>query len=57
MERIIMFYYEEESGQGLIEYAFILSIVSVAAILIIMVLGMAVTNLFNEILIAFTDVL
>jgi len=48
-----MFYYENESGQGLVEYAFILSFVSVAAILIMVVLGSTITGLFNKLLTAF----
>ena len=48
-----MQYIENESGQGLVEYAFILSFVSVAAVMIMVVLGSTVTGLFNEVLTAF----
>lgn len=40
-----------ESGQGLVEYALILVLVSVAAIGLMMLVGPAISNMFSNILV------
>lgn len=42
-------YRDREEGQGLVEYALILSLVSIAAIIILGVLGTDVTEVFDTV--------
>lgn len=44
-----MFYTPREKGQGLVEYALILVLVSVVVILILTLLGPVIGNVFSEI--------
>ena len=39
---------DEDRGQGMVEYALILALVAVVAIIILVVLGQRVTNTFNN---------
>ncbi|MEA2217707.1 MAG: Flp/Fap pilin component [Solirubrobacteraceae bacterium] len=40
---------EDESGQGLVEYALILVLISIVAIAAMAALGVKITNIFNQI--------
>jgi pilus assembly protein Flp/PilA len=40
---------EEEEGQGMVEYALILALVSVVAIAALLVLGPAISDIFDEV--------
>ena len=44
--------WEGESGQGMVEYAFILILVSVVAIVLIISLGSQLNNMFSNIIAA-----
>ncbi len=39
---------DEEEGQGMVEYALILALVAVVAIIVLVTLGQRVTNTFNN---------
>ena len=39
---------DEERGQGMVEYALILALVAVVAIIVLVTLGQRVTNTFNN---------
>ena len=39
---------DEEDGQGMVEYALILALVAVVAIIVLVTLGQRVTNTFNN---------
>jgi pilus assembly protein Flp/PilA len=45
-----MMYEPREKGQGLVEYALILVLVAVVCILILLVLGPVIGNVFSEIM-------
>jgi pilus assembly protein Flp/PilA len=45
----MLFYPEEEAGQGLVEYALILVMIAVVVIAILVILGPAVGNLFSNV--------
>ena len=44
-----MFFLQEQDGQGLIEYAFILVLVSLIVLFVLAVLGPQVGNMFSQI--------
>jgi pilus assembly protein Flp/PilA len=44
-----MMYLPREKGQGLVEYALILVLVSLVVIVILIVLGPAIGNVFSEV--------
>jgi pilus assembly protein Flp/PilA len=44
-----MLYLPREKGQGLVEYALILVLVSLVVIVILIVLGPAIGNVFSEV--------
>jgi pilus assembly protein Flp/PilA len=46
---------EGEEGQGLVEYALILSLVAIASIVVLGLLGADIDGVFEEIRDAFTD--
>jgi pilus assembly protein Flp/PilA len=43
-----MLFYESEQGQGLVEYALILVLVSIVVIAVLMVLGPVIGNVFSR---------
>lgn len=45
-----MYVLEEESGQGLVEYALILVFVSIALVLVLTLLGSSLINAFNNLI-------
>lgn len=50
-----MFYHrQEEEGQGLVEYALLLIMISVAVIAVAALLGPAIVDLFDNVMIAMT---
>ena len=44
-----MFSYQEEHGQGMLEYAFIIVLVAIVVLVALALLGPAVGNLFSNI--------
>jgi Flp pilus assembly pilin Flp len=48
MENLVAWLWREEEGQDLTEYALLMSLVTMIAILSIKVLGRAVSNLFSN---------
>ena len=47
MKNLVNWFKNEESGQGMVEYALIIALVSVVAIAALLLLGPAITNMFN----------
>ena len=47
---IIMLFAPKEKGQGLVEYALILVLVSIVVIVILVILGPAISNVFSNII-------
>ena len=45
----MLFYPEEEAGQGLVEYALILVMIAVVVIAILLILGPAIGNLYSNV--------
>ena len=43
-----MLYSQRETGQGLLEYALILSLVAVVVVLVLIILGVSVENLYQN---------
>jgi len=48
MKNLMNWFKNEESGQGMVEYALIIALVSVVAIAALLLLGPAITNMFNK---------
>jgi pilus assembly protein Flp/PilA len=51
----MLFYPEEEAGQGLVEYALILVMIAVVVIAILLILGPAVGNLYSTVTTSFSN--
>jgi pilus assembly protein Flp/PilA len=49
MKELVTKFFTDESGQGMVEYALILALVSIAAILMLTNMGTAVRDKFQEI--------
>ncbi|MGN0334310.1 MAG: Flp family type IVb pilin [Lachnospiraceae bacterium] len=49
MKEMMKWFKEEESGQGMVEYALILALISIAAIAVLNVLGPAVADKLKEV--------
>jgi pilus assembly protein Flp/PilA len=49
MRKIANWFRNEESGQGMIEYALIIGLISIAAIAILILLGPKISNLFSNV--------
>jgi pilus assembly protein Flp/PilA len=47
---IIMFYLPHEEGQGLVEYALILVFVALVVLVILVIMGPAVGNLYSNVI-------
>jgi len=45
-----MFFAKKEKGQGLIEYALIIVLVSIVVIVVLALLGPAIANIFQQII-------
>ena len=45
-----MFFAKKEKGQGLIEYALIIVLVSIVVIVVLALLGPAISNIFQQII-------
>ena len=43
-----MTFLKDENGQGMVEYALILGLIAIAAIVVLVVLGPKITKLFNK---------
>ena len=43
-----MTFFRDENGQGLVEYALILGLIAIAAVVILIVLGPRIKNLFKK---------
>ena len=50
MKELVKRFYTDESGQGMVEYALILALVSIAAILALTNMGTSVKEKFNDII-------
>jgi pilus assembly protein Flp/PilA len=50
VRRNIMLFAPKEKGQGLVEYALILVLVSIVVIVILVILGPAISNVFSNII-------
>lgn len=48
MKNLLKWFKNEESGQGMVEYALIIALVSVAVILVLGVLSGAIKGVFNK---------
>ncbi len=51
-----MLYFTRQNGQGLIEYAFIIALVSIVVLLILAVLGPQVGNMFSQVTSSLEDI-
>lgn len=49
MNKIVSWFKNEESGQGMVEYALIIGLVSIAAIAALIILGPKISNLFTNV--------
>lgn len=49
MGKFLHWFKKEESGQGMVEYALIIGLVSIAAIAALLILGPKISNLFTNI--------
>ena len=49
MRKIIEWVKKEESGQGMIEYALIIGLISIAAVAILLIIGPKISNLFSNV--------
>jgi len=45
---MVIFSSRVEQGQGLVEYAFIISLIAIVVLIVFLLLGEAIENLFNE---------
>jgi pilus assembly protein Flp/PilA len=43
-----MTFLKDENGQGMVEYALILGLIAVAAIVVLVILGPRIKNMFNK---------
>ena len=49
MKKMINWFKNEESGQGMVEYALIIALIAIVVIVGLMFLGPKINDLFNEI--------
>jgi pilus assembly protein Flp/PilA len=50
MMRLISSFFKDESGATMVEYAILVALISIAAILIIYTLGQQINNTFNTVM-------
>ena len=48
MKNLVNWFKNEESGQGMVEYALIIALVSIAAIAALLILGPKIATMFNK---------
>lgn len=48
MRNLLFWLKNEENGQGMLEYALIIALVSIAAIAALLLFGPAISNMFNK---------
>ncbi len=49
MKNIVSWFKNEESGQGMVEYALIIGLISVGAIAVLVVIGPKIANMFSNV--------
>ena len=49
MKNLVNWFKNEESGQGMVEYALIIALVSIAAIAVLVLLGPKIANIFSNV--------
>jgi len=49
LQALIAFFNRDEEGQGLAEYALILALIAIVAILALVFLGTAISNILNQV--------
>ena len=48
MRRVNMTFFKDENGQGMVEYALILGLIAIVAVVVLVVLGPKIRDIFNK---------